>query len=327
MLNKKSAVAAVLVIGLGGLPLLLAQDRGDRVGFKDSIIVGAGETRDNVVSFGGDIIVEGKVRKTVFALGGSITISGEVGEAVVGIGSDITLKSTAVIKGDLVGLGGSVFKEPGFSVEGDTVFFKASELTGKLFSEGLKGIFSVSFWPIILVFKLVSIFVWLLLAFVVAALFPRQVVTAAEEARRSFWPALAMGLAAVIIFTFFTLFAAVLCLVLIGIPILLSLILAGLAIKIFGRVVVFYLFGESIVRAFNRQKVSPLGGTMAGLLILSLIGFVPVLGFLATSVLNILGWGIVLRTKFGTTANWFHRRARPDYPAQAPPPQGTPPFV
>ena len=97
-MSSKRLFALILAgLALTGATFLAAQERGARVGYKDTIVVAAGETRDNVVSFGGDIIVDGKVRKTVFSLGGAITVSGEIGDAVVGIGSAITIKSTAVI--------------------------------------------------------------------------------------------------------------------------------------------------------------------------------------------------------------------------------------
>ena len=147
MKNKRLLIMSVLLLAAGAASALLAQEHGNRLGYKDTIVVGPEETRDNVVSFGGDIVVEGKVRRTVFALGGTIIVSGEVGEAVVGLGSRITLKSTAVIRGDLIGLGGTISKEAGFHVGGDTVYFKSSELSGKIFKEGFKGIFSLSFWP------------------------------------------------------------------------------------------------------------------------------------------------------------------------------------
>jgi hypothetical protein len=41
-----------------------------------------------------------------------------------------------------------------------------------------------------------------------------------------------------------------------------------------------------------------------------LIGFVPVFGFLFSFCLSIIGWGVVIRTKFGTTENAFQRRAK-----------------
>ncbi|MDD8027756.1 MAG: hypothetical protein PHI34_14740, partial [Acidobacteriota bacterium] len=295
-------------------------DRGDRIGYKDTIVVGIGETRENVVSFGGDVVVDGAVEKTVFVFGGSITISGRVGEAVVGIGSEIRLKATADIQGDLVVLGGMVTKEPGSRIGGDTVSFKVGQLTGKAFGQGLAGFLSVSFWPLIIILKAANAFVWLLMAIVITALFPRQIIFASGQVRRRFWPIFWTGLLGLVIFTVFVVLAAILCLVLIGIPILLTLILAGLAVKIFGRIVLFYLVGESLARAFNRKSVSPAGGALLGLSALILIGFVPFLGFLVSTVLGILGWGLALRTKFGTMENWFQRAARPSYPVPPPPP-------
>ena len=319
MKNKRLKGLLLAALALVGAGFLAAGERGDRVGYKDTIVVAAGETRDNVVSFGGDIIVDGKVRKTVFALGGSITVGGEVGEAVIGLGSVITIKSTAVIRGDLVGLGGSVLKEPGFKVEGDTVYFKSSELTAKIFKEGLKGVFSVSFWPIILAFKLVNLFIWLVAGIILALAFPKQLTFAAGELRHNFWPSFGTGLLALVCFTIFVVFAAVLCLVLIGIPILMSLTAIGMAVKVFGRVVILFLFGESLAAALNKKQVTPVGGVLLGLLVFGFIGFIPVLGFLFTSVLGIFAWGITLRTKFGTVENWFRRGPQPPAPFSCPP--------
>jgi hypothetical protein len=252
------------------------------------------------VTFGGDIIVEGRVRKNVLAVGGTITIKGEVGDSVVGIGSKITLKATAVIEGDLVGLGGTLEKEPGFRVDGDTVYFKASDISSKVVKEGLKSIFSFSFWPIILVFKLVNIFIWCMLTLFVASLFPKQVKLASDHVHRAFWPTFGTGLAAYILFIFAVIIACFLCLVLIGIPIVMGLALAGLIIKVFGKVTMFYFLGESLSRGFNSQKISVLGASMLGLLFVSVIGFIPILGFLFSLALSILGWGVAIRTKLGT---------------------------
>lgn len=309
MNNKKSLLLIVSLIIFVLLPLAGAQTIGDKIGYRDTIIVSAGETRDNVVTFGSDVVIEGTVRKSVLAIGGTITISGEVGDSVVAIGARIVLKSTAVIKRDLVGLGGTIEKESGFRVDGDTVYFKGSDISAKFLKEGFKGIFSFSLLPIILIFKLVNIVVWFLLAVVVAALFPLQITYAAAQVRTHFWPTLGTGLVAYVLFVFAVIVAAVLCLILIGIPILLTLAMAGLAIKIFGKVALFYFFGESLARSFHRQAVSPLGGALLGLLLVSLIGFIPILGFLFSSVISIIGWGAVLRTKFGTTENWFRRSA------------------
>jgi hypothetical protein len=112
-------------------------------------------------------------------------------------------------------------------------------------------------------------------------------------------------------------------LILIGIPIVLSLIVIGLVIKVFGRVVILFIFGQSLAAAFNKHQISPVAAVLLGLLVFGFIGFVPVLGFFFSFVMGIFGWGVALRTKFGTVENWFHRGPRPV--VTAPPAPPTPP--
>jgi len=305
------AVLALLVTGLAA-PLAAQHE----FSVKRDVFVAAGETQDNIVSFGGNVVVEGRVKQSVVAFGGTITVSGEVGEAVVGIGSNITLKPTAAIRGDVVSIGGLLQKEPGCSIAGDTIYFKASELGNRLFKQGLfKGIFAFPLFPIFLVIKLIGVILWFIAALVVAALFPRPIARAAAAVRTSFWPVFWTGLLALVIFTGLAIFAALLCFILIGIPIAIALFWAGLIVKIFGRVVLFYVLGESLLRAFGSKNISAIGASLAGLLVASLVGFIPFVGFLFTLVLSILGWGAVIRTKFGTTDVWIGRK--PPSPAPA----------
>jgi hypothetical protein len=76
-------------------------------------------------------------------------------------------------------------------------------------------------------------------------------------------------------------------------------------VKVFGRLAVFFLLGESALRALRSRSVSAMGAVLMGLFVFSLAGFVPVLGFLFTFVMNAVGWGIAIRTKFGSRENWF----------------------
>ncbi len=300
---------AFLALALGLLSLLPAwgAQTSNRIGWKDTIVVSAGETRDSVASFGGAVIVDGRVRKSVFAMGGTITISGEVGDAVVGLGSRIVLKSSAVVKGDLVSMGGSIEKEPGFRVEGDTVNFKGPMFSEKAFKNGVWGLIFFPFWPIVLIFKMVNIVLWALAAFLGAMLLPKQIARASAQLRTSFWPVLGIGILAHIAFGFLVVFAALLCLILIGVPILFALIMAGLATKIFGRIALFYFFGESLARSLKWKAPSALGASFLGLLVIEVVGFIPIIGLLFKAVLTALGWGLVVRTKFGTVDNWFKK--------------------
>jgi hypothetical protein len=301
---------ALLVLAVAGLsaPLSAYQE----ISFSKDVHVEAGETQDNVIVFGGSIVVEGRVKHSVVAIGGTITVAGEVGEAVVGIGSNITLKPTAVVRNDVVSVGGTLTKEPGCTISGDTVYFKASEAWDRFFKRGLvKGIFAFPLFPILLIIKLIGIFLWLIAALVVAGLFPKPVLRAAEAVRTGFWRVFGTGLLAIIVFTGMAIFAALLCFVLIGIPLAIALFWAGIIIKVFGRVVLFVVIGRSLLGAFGSRNPSAIGAALAGLLVVSLVGFVPIIGFLFTLVLSILGWGVVIRTKFGTSDHWLGRKPQP----------------
>ena len=303
-------ILAPALFGLFILALLAAPPRASaEIGIQKDIHVAPGETQDKIFSLGGHVLIEGKVRDDVTVIGGSITISGEVGQSVVGIGSRIIVKSTAVIGKDLAALGGTLEKEPGCTVGGDTLYFQTAEIGDKIFKDGLlSGVFSMSLIPIIVAIKLVIIFLWLMAAFIGAALFPKPLAFASGEVRKSFWPAFGIGLLAIIAFSGLVLFAALLSIVLIGIPILLALVAAGFIIKVFGRLVVVYFLGDSLLRALGSRKISALGAVLAGLFLFSFIGFIPVVGFLFGLVMNAVGWGIALRTKFGTRENWFQKK-------------------
>jgi hypothetical protein len=159
--------------------------------------------------------------------------------------------------------------------------------------------------PILLILKLIGFFIWLLIALVVAVLLPRQLALASSQIRTAFWPVVGAGLISIVLFSGLVIVFAFLSLVLIGIPFLLVLAAFGLAVKIFGQVVIFYFFGESLGRSSNRRSPAPIAAVIIGLLVISLIKFIPILGFLFSFCLSIIGWGVAIRTKFGTTENWL----------------------
>jgi hypothetical protein len=87
------------------------------------------------------------------------------------------------------------------------------------------------------------------------------------------------------------------------------MLILGFAIQVLGRIVIFYFLGESIFRAFGKEKASPLVIAVVGLVLVTVFRFVPILGFLISFFLSIVGWGAVIYTRFGTTENWFKRRS------------------
>ncbi len=304
MTNKKFLCWTIFFVFLGLLPL-----QGQGVVFKKDILVEEYEVQDNVISWGGDIRVLGTVNESVINFGGTIVIKGKVGDTVVGFGSKIILTSTAKVGGDVLSLGGSLDREPGSIIEGDTVYFGTSEEFAKFLKEGVVGIFGLSLLPLLIIFKLITLVIWFILAIILVAIFPKQISFASQQARTSFWPVCGTGLLSIIIFTGLIIFSVLLSFILIGIPVLLALIAIGIIIKIFGRVVVFHLLGDSIYKAFRGKKPSALLAVVVGLVVFGLIGFIPIIGSLVSFVLSIIGWGVVIRTKFGSVENWFKRNS------------------
>lgn len=305
-MNKKKIFPFLfLLFILGSISL-----QGQGLILKKDITVAEDEVQDNVVSFGGHILIKGKVNENVIAFGGTIIVEGEVRQTVLGFGSEVTLKPTAVVKGDVVIIGGSLDKAPGVIVRGDTVSFafETPEDIKEFIKKGLFGVFGISLIPIFLIIKLISLFIMFILAITLAALFPRQITFASSQIKKAFWPVFGTGLFSIIVFTMLIIFAALLCFILIGIPILIALVIIGAIIKIFGRVILFYFFGEILLRAFGGKHPSPLPAVILGFFFVNFISLVPILGSpLFMFVLSILGWGVIIRTKFGTTENWFRR--------------------
>jgi cytoskeletal protein CcmA (bactofilin family) len=303
MTNRRIFCLVILFLFLGLIPL-----QGQGLIFKKDIVVEKDETLDNVISWGGEIRIEGRVTDSVINFGGTIIISGEVEKTVVGFGSDIMLYSTARIEGDVISLGGILDKDPGAIIEGDTVYFGTSDEVSKFLKEGFTGILGFSLLPLLIIFKMIILVIWFILAIILVAIFPKQISFASDQIRTSFWPVFGTGILSIIIFTGLIIFSVFLSFILIGIPILLALAAIGIVIKIFGRVIIFYFLGKWIFKAFGDKQGSSLLAVILGLLLFGLIGFIPIIGSLFSFVLSIIGWGAVIRTKFGTVENWFKRK-------------------
>lgn len=300
-MKNKFLYFLILIVLLGGVSPL----RGQGFILQKDIVVEHDETQDNVVGLGGEILIKGTVHENAMAFGGKIIVEGEVQGSVVGFGAEIVLKSSAEVDGDVVSLGGTIEKEYGCVIGGDTVQFDlgTSEGIQEFFKEGLGGVFGMKLIPLLLVIKLFTLFIWFILAVLLAAVFPRPIAYASSQIRSQFWPVFGTGILSIIIFTGLVIFSAFLSLILIGIPILIALVFLGIVIKIFGRVVLFHLFGESLAKAFGSKNPSVIGAVMLGFILVSFIGFIPIFGSLFYFVLSILGWGTVIRTKFGTKNN------------------------
>jgi len=78
------------------------------------------ESADAVVVIGGSAKVSGKVREAVVVIGGDAEIDGEVGEAVVAILGNVKINPGAVVREEVVAVGGKIEVANGAHVHGQT---------------------------------------------------------------------------------------------------------------------------------------------------------------------------------------------------------------
>jgi len=305
----KSNIKVLMAAASAMILLTAASAAGDVKDAKSrQVTVGPGETQQNIFSIGGNVIIEGAVERDVVAIGGSITVSGQVRGSVVGLGSVVLIKSTARIDEDIAALGGSLEKEPGCVIQGETVYVQTAAIGERIFRQGpLMGLFSLQYTPFFLFLKLALFIIWALLAGAGALLIPRQLESASSVIRNSFWPVFGTGFLAVIIFTGLILVSTLLSIILIGIPLLMAAGTAGLIIKVFGQIAVFHVLGRSFLNAIGTKATTAVGIVLTGLTVATFLNLIPVFGTLFNLAVGITAWGAAIRTKFGTTENWFSR--------------------
>ncbi|MBN2198432.1 MAG: hypothetical protein JW747_01125 [Candidatus Aminicenantes bacterium] len=314
MKNKSLLLAAIFVLAGGGL--LFGGQEGVHKGIlvEKDIHVGPAESQENLILLGGSAIVDGLIKENVVCLGGRLRLNGTVEGDVFSLGGRVELGPEAVVHGDAACIGGVLVKEPGCRVEGDTVYFNLSNILPR-FADGWTGFFKMTFVPFILVFKLIMVFIWLVITLIVVNVIPKRVAFASDRIRNDFGAILGTGALGLAAFTVLALLAALLCIFLIGIPLLLALMAAHFFITVFGRTAVYHFFGDSLFRAFGSAQASPLASALLGLLAVSFLTFIPFLGLLFSFFIMLLVFGAALRTKFGVTENWFRTQPPPQAPA------------
>ena len=75
MMKKILALAVFALFALA--PLAAPPAARAEISAQKEITVAPGETQEEIVSFGGHVLIEGKVKGDVVVIGGSITVSGE----------------------------------------------------------------------------------------------------------------------------------------------------------------------------------------------------------------------------------------------------------
>ncbi|HEX2254932.1 MAG TPA: polymer-forming cytoskeletal protein [Thermoanaerobaculia bacterium] len=292
------ALAASTAIG----PAISATPRPDAVVLREGAIA-----RSQLVAVGRDLVVEGDARGDAAALDGSVRVTGRVGGDVIALGGGVLLGETAFVAGDVFALGGSVEAAPGARVEGRTVAhpdFGAAWLT--LLEGPTLGLSPFS--SQVLAVKLALVTAWLVLVLAFFSMAGPAVLSTsrsvAEEPLRNVLLGLTVTLLLVLAGLLFAAFAAAL----VGMPLVALVVLAALALKLWGMVAVFHALGERLLRVVFRGRgraPSALDAAVAGLVVLGALKLVPGVGDWVWTAATLLGVGASLATKFGRREPWF----------------------
>jgi cytoskeletal protein CcmA (bactofilin family) len=285
--------------------------RGDRNISGGNFTLESDETlRGDLNVFGGNITLDerSRVEGNVNIFGGNADIAGTVTGDLQIVGGNVDLRSSGNIEGDVIKVGGQLNRDSGAVIGGRETTMNLPfipELDGRpevRVERGFDGDRDGGpfdwFWNILGgIFGLFLAAVIVLIAMGVAAIAPTNMAMASGVATASWLVSGAVG-----------------ALTLIAVPIVAGLLIITLCLSPFGvLLLVLYaagilagwsvsarLLGERIMRAVNRSDWSLVGQTLAGAVLLALLGGVPIIGGLIGFTATALGLGALVLTRAGT---------------------------
>lgn len=242
----------------------------------------------------GDIVnIDGTVKGNILIKGGSVFISGRIEGDVEIDAEDISIQSPAVIGGDFDYVSNAeAYIEDGARVEG-RIDWDLPRITEDSLEQFAANALSV--------IKVILFFMSLITGLGLILFFRSHTREASNQIQNRFWQSLGIGFLALIIF----LGGSVLLIgFIVGIP--LGLILIGLGLVLFyvGKIYVAIVIGRLIFGIFSGKRFAIGWEFIIGLLVLSIVFQIPVLGIIAYIIVFLVGAGgaiaaeIFIRRKF-----------------------------
>lgn len=278
----------------------------DHVVLGDTYSLAADQTLNgNLIVLGGQATVAtgATVNCTVIVLGGSLDLAGKVLQDVVVMGGEANLRATAEVDGRLQSLGGSVSQADGAQIKGGVSqgFSSSTVPSGPSFG-GDFPVFQLVFGFYRTVARTVlGALGFGLLALLVVLVWPAQ--TARVSATLTNAPAQsgALGLLTSIAVPVLMLIAT-LTVCLIPVAFMAAVVLS--AAVAMGWIALGALVGDRLVASLRLINISPpvaaALGTALLSLVMSIVGWVPCVGWVVPVILASAGLGAVTLTRFGT---------------------------
>lgn len=259
-----------------------------------AVIKGFEGESPSMVKVGESVVVPpGAVVESAVAVGGSATIYGRVLEDVVAVGGPVTLKSSAVVNGNAVSIGGKVLKDAGATLKGNSV-----EVALAAISPAFAMMSNGNMMRAMAIFSLLSFIGFIVLTMVLVALFTPQLGKISGGIEKEFWKSLLWGL---LILVILVPVAIILAVSIVGIPLIPVWIILVAVAGLFGYLAAAHVIGKKILKAFKVTGRSMMIETLTGVVLLTLLDFIPVLGSLVKMIAMVCGLGAATRTKIGNS--------------------------
>lgn len=326
MKNMLKLFTLALLLALMILPASAVYARGSssgmfdgRVIFGDNFTLASGDTlTGDLVVFGGNVEIEEEatIQGDMVVIGGNVTMDGTVNGSTVIVGGSTTMGEAAAVKGDLVTVGGSLLRDPDSIVEGEIVTnIPAPDIRiPAIPAPGVPDVPNppsppnppdvwVNFNPIGDFFRVFGTAIAVSLLAMLASLFLQPQIERVSQAVTG-QPVIAgsIGLLTGVV-TPFALVMLAITIILIPVVVIAA---AALALAwLFGMIAIGTEVGERFTRAINQTWAPPLTaglGTFLMMLVVGGVGMIPCVGWLATTLVALLGVGAVVLTLFGTQA-------------------------
>lgn len=240
---------------------------------------------DNVIKHGNVKITKSQMVKNVIVVGGKVIIAGTVKQDVVVLGGDLDIKPSAIIRGNIGVIGGKVKQAPEAGVTENIFNLELSQSDFDILLVGVLLLFTFMFAK-----YLVSI-VLLLTSLLFNLAIPEHIKSIAKIVSEDFIKVSVLGILGLISFALLIIITA---LTIVGsiISILLSsLVLLGVIIGLNG---LAHLIGERISNIIAMKIDTNITISLAGMIVIVLIWFVPILGGLTLLFLAMLGFGAII---------------------------------
>jgi cytoskeletal protein CcmA (bactofilin family) len=288
-----------------------------RQGVENDVSTGAGDlevrglVEDDVHSGYGDVLVSGKVGGDIDAGLGDVKIEGPVeGDVRAEFGN---VYVNAPVKGDVnvgwgdVDLGPDAEISGNLECEGCEITGNRGAVKGDMMARGMALDFDESHGPGIIGFVgwLFAALAFAACAVLAAVVAPRPLTSATSRAEESPGRSFVYGLVSLPVFF---LLCVVLAVSIIGIPLLLLLVPAYLALLFFGALVAAFFIGTRVLMVTGGYRVGNALAAVVGAIILAATTFIPVLGDLLLYALSLLGTGAIILALFS-------RRPRASHPS------------